>query len=128
MKIYIVGNELVKEDSMPFRLLSDLQKAFPSFVFEEADPNENFTPEEGSIIIDTVQGINDVTLFTSLDAFESATNVSAHDYDLLFHLRLLIKLKKLSRVRVLGIPMDMKQSAAKSQVVAILRHYFVDRK
>ena len=104
MKIYSVGNTLVKEDHASLLLLPKLQLEFPDIEFEEADPNENFIPEDGSIIIDTVQGIDQVTWFDSLDEFVQIRSVSPHDYDLGFHLRLLQKLHKISRVTILGIP------------------------
>jgi len=104
MKIYVVGNPLVPEDSMPLKLLPKLKKAYPCIDFEEADPNENFIPEEGSIIIDTVAGIDRVTLFDSLNAFTETHSVSPHDYDLGFHLLLLKKLHKIQSVRLIGIP------------------------
>lgn len=118
MKVYIVGNELVKEDSFPIKFLPKLRKTFPTITFEEADPNENFVPDDGSIIIDTVQGIDKVTWFDSLDAFEVTKSVSPHDYDLGLHLRLLKKLKKLESVRILGIP----RGASPEKILTVLRH------
>lgn len=104
MKIYCVGNKLVKKDQVPILYVLRLCREFPDIMCVEADPNENFIPEDGSVIIDTVKGIDEVTWFDSLDAFEQTRSVSPHDYDLGFHLRLLQKLNKISRVCILGIP------------------------
>ena len=104
MKIYLVGNPLVKEDSLPFKLLPKLRKEFPSMVFEEADPNENFIPEDSSIIVDTVVGLDAPQVFTSLEQFQQVRSVTTHDFDLLLHLQLLTKLQKLERVKIIGIP------------------------
>jgi hypothetical protein len=104
MKIYIIGNELVEEDRLPLLMMEALQKEFPQCSFEEADPNENFIPEEGSVIIDTVEGIHSVTWFHTLDAFVQTQSVSPHDYDLGFHLLFLTKVHKISDVSILGIP------------------------
>lgn len=106
MKVYVVGNSLVKEDSLPLKLLPKLRKEFPNVVFEEADPNENFVPADGSVIIDTVQGIDDVRWFDTLDEFIITNSVSPHDYDLGFHLRLMLKLGKIRKVKILGIPFE----------------------
>ena len=95
---------MVSEDSIPLQLLPKLVIKFPHIHFEEADPNENFIPGEGSVIIDTVQGIMRVTLFNSLDVFEQTQSISPHDYDLGFHLRLLQKLHKIRSVRIIGVP------------------------
>lgn len=104
MIIYIVGNPFVAKDSKPLQLAPKLKRTFPQLSFREVDPNENFIPEEGSIIIDSVQELDRVTLFHSLDAFEATRSVSPHDYDLGFHLRLLQKLHKITTVRIIGVP------------------------
>lgn len=118
-KVYVVGNSLVKTDSLPLKLLPKLKKTFPQFEFIEADPNENFIPENDAIIIDTVQGIKDVQLFDSLDEFAQTRSVSPHDYDLGFHLKFLLKLGRTKRVKILGVPFD----AAFAKVVEELRRH-----
>lgn len=102
--VYVVGNPVVRRDNVPFRILPQLRRAFPSVEFREADPNENFVPEDRSIIIDTVEGIDSVRSFDSLDDFAAHHTVSAHDYDLAFHLRVLQKLHKIRSVTILGVP------------------------
>ena len=102
--VYVVGNPAVRRDNVPFRILPQLRRAFPSIEFREADPNENFMPEDGSIIIDTVEGIDTVRSFDSLDDFAAHHTVSSHDYDLAFHLRVLQKLHKMRNVFILGVP------------------------
>ena len=104
--VYIVGNPEVQGDDMPFTILPQLRRAFPSVRFREADPNENFIPEEGSVIVDTVEGIDAVRSFDSLDEFAEHHTVTAHDYDLAFHLRVLKKLHKIDFVSILGIPIN----------------------
>lgn len=107
VKIYIFGNELVKEDSLSIRLLPELKKQFPDINFIIADPNENFPPkdEKNLIILDTVINIKDPTIFDIDDFIKNKkTPISPHDYDLLFHLLLLKKLKRLNKVVIIGIP------------------------
>lgn len=116
MKVYVIGNPLVKDDSLPFKFLPKLKKTFPKLDFIEADPNENFVPEDGSIIIDTVQGIDDVRWFDSLDEFAMTRSVSPHDYDLGFHLRMLLKLKKIKNVKIIGLPVVADKNAIISQL------------
>lgn len=111
-KIYVFGNPLVKEDSIPLRLLPDLIKSFPKVTFVVTDPNENF-PTQGEkdlIILDTVIGIKKPTVLNLSDFDKNkSTPVSPHDYDLLFHLLLLKKLKKIKYVKIIGIPMSFKE-------------------
>jgi len=107
MKIYVFGNPLVKEDSLPLKILPELKKVFPQVKFEVVDPNENFPPkkEKNLIILDTIIGIKNPVIL-NLDDFEGhkKTPISPHDYDLLFHLLLLKKLGKVNKTRIIGVP------------------------
>jgi hypothetical protein len=120
-KIYVLGNSLVKEDSLPLKLLPKFRREFPGVTFEEADPNENFVPEEGSIIIDTVQGIKEVRWFDSLDDFAGTKSVSPHDYDLGFHLNFLNKLSKIRNIQILGVPDSGNKKVISRQLIKYLR-------
>jgi len=106
-KIYAFGNPLVKEDSLPIKLLPQMKKKFPKIRFKLVDPNENFPAkkEKNLIIIDTVKGIKE-PMILDLDDFnrEKPTPISPHDYDLLFHLLLLKKQNKIKSVKIIGCP------------------------
>ncbi len=106
-KIYIFGNPLVLEDSIPFQFIDELKQIFPQIDFKIVDPNENFPPEgeKELVILDTVKGISKPEIL-DLDNFEKQTKtpISPHDYDLLFHLLLLKKMKKINKVQIIGIP------------------------
>jgi len=107
MKIYVLGNPLVKQDSLPLKILPKLKSLFPQIKFEIVDPNENFPHknEKNLIILDTVIGIKKPTIL-DLDDFEKEkkTPISPHDYDLLTHLLLLKKIKKIKKVKIIGVP------------------------
>jgi hypothetical protein len=121
MKIYIIGNSLLTNDNLPFLVLPALENAFQEVEFEEADPNENFIPEEGSIILDTVEGLSEARIFDSLDAFVTTRSVSPHDYDLGFHLQLLIKLGKIHNVKILGLPRKHLSDTFLQQVISLIK-------
>lgn len=121
MTIYCIGNVLLENDSLPLELMDTLRKKFPELDFQEADPNENFYPEDGSVILDTVVGIDEVTVFTTPNDFLSAPRVSAHDYDLSFHLKFLEKVGQLRSVRIIGIPQGMDKTHALSAVSETLK-------
>ena len=110
MKIYVFGNPLAKEDNLPIKLLPKLKKLFPKIEFEIADPNENFPPEEEKdlVILDTVKGLKEpkILKLEDLQSLERTPN-SPHDYDLMLHLQLLKKLKKINSVRIFGIPLSL---------------------
>lgn len=110
MKIYVFGNPLVPEDSQPLKFIDELSKTFPQVVFKIVDPNENFPPKEEKdlVILDTVKGIKE-PMILYLDDFDppvgrKKTLISPHDYDLLFHLLLLKKLKRIKKVIFLCVP------------------------
>lgn len=106
-KIYVFGNPLVKEDSLPLQILPYLKKSFPQIKFEVVDPNENFPPENEKdlVILDTIAGIKSPKIFSLSDLQElKKTPNSPHDYDLGMHLLLLKKLKKIETVKIIGVP------------------------
>ena len=104
MNIYIVGNNASKGDDIPSRIMNNISASIPRAHCICVDPTENFIPEEESVIIDSVDGIKDVAWFYDIDAFVATKSVSPHDYDLGLHLQLLKKLKKVTHVRILGVP------------------------
>lgn len=109
MKIYVFGNPFVPEDSLSLLILPQLEKQFPDIHFIVVDPNENFPPkgERDLIIIDVVKGIQEVTLLDYSDlALIEKSPISPHDYDLLLHLLLLKKMKKINKVKIVGIPQN----------------------
>jgi Ni,Fe-hydrogenase maturation factor len=113
MKIYVFGNPLVKEDSLPLKILPDLKKLFPQIKFQIVDPNENFPPkgEKDLIILDTVIGIKKPMILDPADFIKKKkTPVSPHDYDLLFHLFLLKKTKKINEVLIIGVPQNFNKN------------------
>ncbi len=109
MKIYVVGNPLVDEDSLPLKILPHLEKLFPKIKFMTVDPNENFPPpnERELFIFDTVGGIKKPQIFTLSDIAHNYKLISPHDYDLGVHLLLLKKLKKIDSANIIGIPAKM---------------------
>jgi len=108
MKVYVFGNPLLKSDSLPLKILPRLKKTWPLIDFQIADPNENFPPqkEKNLIILDTVFGIKKPMIFDLHDLLNTGekTPISPHDYDLLTHLLLLKKLKRVEKVIIIGIP------------------------
>ncbi len=104
MNIYCIGNAGVEGDDMPSRLVQFLKKEFPVADIQEVDPTETFTPEQRSILIDTVVGIDRVCEYSDVDVFVTTKSTSVHDYDLGLHLQLLKKIHMLPHIRIIGIP------------------------
>ena len=104
-KIYIVGNLLVEEDSLPLNLKPLLQSRFPHVDFVEFDPTEEFSEESDDVcMIDTVKGISEPHVFTDIDEFINKKSVSLHDFDLGWTLKLYKKTGKLNKITIIGIP------------------------
>ena len=111
MKIYVFGNPLVREDSLPLKLLGRLRKKFPSVDFKEFDTTEDLNDRELDIV-DTVKGIKKVELIEDVDKIITDKIYSMHDFDLGQTLKLMKKMKMIDNVRILGIPMGMKEDKA----------------
>lgn len=112
MKIYIFGNEDLDYDNLPIRILPNLKKIFPHVSFELKDPNEDLESEEDLTIIDTIHGIDKVTIFYDLSQFKPAPNISIHDFDLYAKLAFMKKLGKLAKVKIIGIPKNISEKEA----------------
>ena len=120
-KILVFGNPLLKIDSLPIRIISDLCKKFPEITFKEFDPNENLEKEGRELnIIDTVEGINKATLITDIDSIKTSRLYSMHDFDLGYSLKLLKKLSYIDSVKIFGVPMKISKKEALKQLTDLI--------
>jgi len=114
-KILVFGNILVREDSTPIKLIPELQKYFSlkEVKFIEADPTEEikeYGPELS--IIDSVLDIKDVRELVlkkkeDFERLELSKNMSMHDFDLGFNLRLLKKTGFIQSARIVCVPVKI---------------------
>lgn len=128
MKIYCIGNDAVAGDSVPVKLLPFLSKEFPEAVCLHIDPSENFIPEDSGVLIDTVEGISAVRIFSDIDDFVITKSVSVHDYDLGFHLQLLKKLHKLPIIHIIAIPRYSTVAQVKNDVLRLLTDLLIEER
>ncbi|OIP79916.1 MAG: hypothetical protein COT39_03800 [Parcubacteria group bacterium CG08_land_8_20_14_0_20_48_21] len=119
-KVFIFGNLDLPEDSLPLRLLPELQKRFSQAVFLAQDPNEEWEIPEKLIVLDTVVGIHDIRFFDDLAKFQPPPRISLHDFDAYVNLRLLQKLGKLKEIKIIGIPPMMDANEALEKVTRLL--------
>jgi len=120
MKIFVFGNENLNSDSLPLRILPELKKRFPEFEFEIKDPNEELDFVGPFLILDTVEGTDDVALFNNLEAFVPSPRVTMHDFDAYANLRFLKKVKELPSLKIIGVPPKMPEGDALEKVGSIL--------
>ncbi len=102
--IYVFGNPDVEIDSLPIKLLPKLREQFPEITFIILDPNEDWDIDKDMVIIDTVVGIEELTVFDNLSHFISAPRVSCHDFDAYSNLMFMKKLGKIDSTTIIGIP------------------------
>lgn len=120
VNVWIFGNPDLPQDALPVALIPELQRRFPDAHFQRMDPLEEWEVPKDLIIVDTVQGLEKVRVFTDLDAFESAPRLTMHDYDLGTTLKWMKKIGRLADVTIIGVPMGMDRQTAVDQVAAIL--------
>lgn len=121
MTVWIFGNPDYEPDALPLKILPALKQQLPDLEFVIKDPNEDWELPERLIILDTVQGIERVTQFTSLAQFSGGARTTVHDFDLGMKLAWLAKLKKLPPFVIIGIPMGAGEKEVIDEVIAILR-------
>jgi len=120
MKIYVLGNPLLEEDSLPIRLIPKLKSFFPNITFVEFDPTEDFPKENPFILIDTIEGLEGVKLFEDMDKIQLSPNYSVHDFDLGFQLKLMQKLGKLKQVIILGVGSNISEEEGARGLIKVI--------
>jgi len=105
MKVYVFGNPDTDLDNRVYKIVNKFSN-LAEFVLVKPNEDLPFTEEKEVIILDTVQGISEVTEISEkdLDKLSKDRSVTVHDFDLGFQLRYLRKLGKLSKIRIIGIP------------------------
>jgi Ni,Fe-hydrogenase maturation factor len=110
MNVYVFGNEHVAEDIRAIEVAQELQNTVEDVSFVFVNPNEDvpFANEPRIVILDTIQGLQDVALVEgdAIDRLTLSPRGSVHDFDLAFQLRYLKKLGKLEEVTLIGIPQE----------------------
>jgi hypothetical protein len=121
MRIFVFGNPDISMDSGPLLLLPSLRTTFPEISFETLDPNEEWEVPHHMHIIDTVVGIDAVTVFQGLDRFMKAPRMTCHDFDAYANLLLLRKLGKIDDVTIIGVPPAVSEEVRASVVKEVER-------
>jgi Ni,Fe-hydrogenase maturation factor len=124
MKVLVFGNPLLENDSLPLKLLPKLREMFSDIDFKEIEPTEDLDREgRDLVILDSVEGIDDVMKINSIEQLHTNKVYSMHDFDLGYNLKLLKKVGKIDSVRIIGIPMGISEGGALNQIQSILRKW-----
>lgn len=130
MKVLIFGNILVEGDNFALKLIPELKSKFEDVEFKEFDPTEDLQAEgRDLLIIDAVVGIDSVRelVLKSEKDFEKVElngGVGMHDFDLGYNLRLLSNLDLIDGVRIICVPIVVKdKEEVLDQIQLILRKW-----
>src|SRR5215211_2334683 len=110
MNVYVFGNQYVAEDKRAIEVARELEGAIAGISFVFVSPNENalFVNERHVVILDTVEGLQDIALVEGdrIDGLILSPRGSVHEFDLAFQLRYLKKLNMLGEVTITSIPQE----------------------
>jgi hypothetical protein len=88
MNVYVFGNEYVAEDKRAIEVARELEGAIVGISFVFVNPNEDvpFVDQRLTVILDTVEEIQDVALVEGdrIDGLVLSPRGSVHDFDLAF--------------------------------------------
>ena len=119
--VFVFGNPDLEFDSLAIRILPKLKKRFPALYFAIKDPHEELDLGEEFLIIDTVEGISDVTIFPGLEKFAASPSLTLHDFDVYASLRFAQKINKLPPIKIVGIPPGLPEDQALRKTSEALR-------
>ena len=119
--VYIFGNPDLAIDSLPVKLIPELQKQNPDFTFILKDPNEEWDVPEEMLVIDTAINAKKVTIFKDLKSFMIGPRLSMHDFDALSNLLFLEKIGRLKKIKIIAVPSNIDAQTALREISARLR-------
>ncbi|MEM5790916.1 MAG: hypothetical protein QXP77_02630 [Candidatus Aenigmatarchaeota archaeon] len=128
MRIYILGNPLLREDSIALKIAKKLSKKFPEIEFKEFDVVEDLEESENLYLMDVVKGLEEVKIIQDFDCVETKKIFSLHDYDLGYEIRLLKKIGKIKKVFLIAIPFGKDKKGVEAQVHLILKKWLAQLK
>lgn len=115
LDIFVLGNQLIKEDSVALRLVPKLKKKFPQINFLEFDPIDDLY-SENVIIMDVVEGIDKVEIINDISRLETKKIYSTHDFDVAFLLKLFKKMGVINKAIIIGIPKNLDEKEITKQI------------
>lgn len=113
--IYVLGNPLVRVDSLALEVAKKLEKEFPRIRFIQLDPNEEISGKNITIL-DTATGITKVTVINDMNQLELGKIISPHDYDIAFSLKLMKKIGMVKKIRIIAIPIGYSKKMAYDEI------------
>jgi Ni,Fe-hydrogenase maturation factor len=120
-KILVFGNPYLEYDSLAVEIAKDLmQEKNSDAEFIICTSPEQMMEQKFDMIMDVVEGIDDIRVFDNLKLLNPHRMFSLHDFDVTFFLSLLERLGKIEKVRIIGIPAQLDREKAKDKVRVII--------
>lgn len=123
MKILCFGNEFIEDDALA-KKVADILKKESGFDIIKCDSENDLLDylEEEIVILDVVKGIKGVRVFDENDIdYLDTSELSAHDFDLGFQLKILQKIEKIDKLKIIGIPMKGNARDIAEEIIEILK-------
>ena len=104
-KIYYLGNEFIKGDSLAVEMAKKFSSKFPGITFEKIDTFDKMVEQaDDSFYMDCAQGVDRAVLIDDIDRFLDFRRVSAHDMDFGFFLKLNKELGAIKKAKIICLP------------------------
>ncbi|RMF54547.1 hypothetical protein D6745_04995 [Candidatus Woesearchaeota archaeon] len=100
-KLYVFGNEFLKDDSFALRVAEGLSGVD---VVHCRRPDELMDEEGELLILDVIKGTDNIRIIKDIDEIKTRNLVSMHDFDLGFFLSLMKELGSPKKIKIIGIP------------------------
>ena len=117
------GSEDVNGDEIAFSVCKELVGNIDGVRFVRCDTPMDvvgYSATENLYIVDAVRGLDEVSVFESINDFRRTKSVTAHDNDRGMLLRVLVEIRMLPDVKIIGIPIGSNESEAVEGVRSIL--------
>ncbi len=120
--VFVLGNPLVKEDSIAISAAKLLEKKFSGIFFQEIDSIDSIKKFPKNIVLmDAVAGVEKVCVISDLKRICGNDVFSLHDLDAGFQLKLFKKMGKIGEVKIIAIPQKMELGNAVESVSWLLK-------
>ncbi len=115
MKVFCFGNEFLENDSLAKEIADELVIDDVEFIKCDS-PDEIFLEEGRIVILDVVEGIDDVMLIEDINKLSDDGISSLHDFDLRYFLKLKDKIGQIDNIKIIGIPMKGDKEELKKKI------------
>lgn len=124
--VLVIGNPLLRQDSLPLRLMPKLRAARPDIEFRPLEPTREDLPHKQKLVLlDSVQGLKKVRVLRDVKKLEPASRAfSLHDFDLGAQLVLMHKFGLLGKTIIIGVPQKGKEEQITEAVLGELASIF----